>query len=276
MLEDIIDDNENAVEIATSETQQTEIANQAIQEYIDAIRSQAESCIRKPVEDDYFESFANGFLKIPAEEFYDSAYITDDKLSRNDKDYMTMFLDAMNYTFEMNFGIKLLEPTSGMLYSLYKIFITNFSDFFLNYVCGLQKLDSLYEEDIPNWEELSFENYKKITGVTTPAISYNLVNSYIDHIIENGIIAESYFDICDLESSGNDDLTYLMVETANYRVQYDNEFFRIKLGKILSTNVIRDSIVNKLVDILAPNESDGNVSTASPELLDVDVTEHVD
>ena len=75
MIENILDENENAVEIATSETQETEISNQVIQEYIDSIRSQAESTIRKPYEDDYVELFTTGFLKIPVEEFYDSAYI---------------------------------------------------------------------------------------------------------------------------------------------------------------------------------------------------------
>ena len=67
MIENILDENENAVEIATSETQETEISNQVIQEYIDSIRSQAESTIRKPYEDDYVELFTTGFLKIPVE-----------------------------------------------------------------------------------------------------------------------------------------------------------------------------------------------------------------
>ena len=113
MIENILDENENAVEIATSETQETEISNQVIQEYIDSIRSQAESTIRKPYEDDYVELFTTGFLKIPVEEFYDSAYITNDKLNRNDIEYVKMFLDAMNYTFDMNFGVRITEGANS-------------------------------------------------------------------------------------------------------------------------------------------------------------------
>lgn len=271
MIENILDENENAVEIATSEAQETEISNQVIQEYIDSIRSQAESTIRKPYEDDYVELFTTGFLRIPVEEFYDSAYVTDDKVNRNDIEYVKMFLDAMNYTFDINFGVRIVEgANSGMLYSMYKIFITHFADFFLNYVCGLQKLGPEFEEDIPNWAELSFEHYKKIAGDKSPTISYALVKSYIDYIIEDGLFGEYYFEICQLESSGNNDLSDLVVASTNYRIKYDNDFFALKLGKILTSNiVVCDTIITKLVEIFGRTNLVPDATVSKPSTVDL-------
>ena len=181
-----------------------------------------------------------------------------------------MFLDAMNYTFDMNFGVRIVEgANSGMLYSIYKIFITHFSDFFLNYVCGLQKLGPEFEEDIPNWAELSFEHYNKIAGDKSPTISYALVKSYIDYIIEDGLFGEYYFEICQLESSGNNDLSDLVVASANYRIKYDNDFFALKLGKILTSNIICDAIIAKLVEIFSNMDVTPDTNVSKPSVVNL-------
>ena len=65
-----------------------------------------------------------------------------------------------------------------------------------------------------------------------------LVKDYIHYICENGIIPEYFFEICLLESEGNIELSTLYLEFANNRIDFDDDFFILKLGKILSFDII--------------------------------------
>ena len=109
-------------------------------------------------------------------------------------------------------------------------------------------LYSHYEEDIPNWNELSFEYFKKKIGDESP-ISVQQIYEYIDYIGDVGIIPEFLFEISLLESEGNVMLTDLLVESTNDRIYYDKEFICLKLKKILSSDIIKSNIANKLFTI---------------------------
>ena len=127
----------------------------------------------------------------------------------------------------------------------------NICDYFTQYVLGLQKIDEDFVEDIPNWNELSFKYYiEKINHIplndnTKPQI----VTDYLGYVLEYGLIAESYIDVALLESEGNVELSTLYIESANYRLTYDNSFFNLKLKKIFSSD-IEDVVISKLISIL--------------------------
>jgi hypothetical protein len=199
---------------------------------------------------DYIKEFIINFLNLPnLDNLEDRSILIDDRLTNIDRDYLRLLSMNLNKFFEQCFGVEFIDGDIYLYYCLYQILVTNFADYFSNYLQGLQKMDSDYEEDIPNWKELSFEYFRKKIGDESP-ISIQVVNEYIDYICEQGIIADYFFELCLLESEGNVALSALYIESANNRIDYDSNFFSIKISKLLSFDVIKNRITNTFINII--------------------------
>ncbi|MDE7099955.1 MAG: hypothetical protein K2N99_01880 [Malacoplasma sp.] len=237
MIEDTINETSGSEDQIQSEN------SDVIAEYLDRISEQTSTINPDLMPIDYVEEFVTNFLEADINSVYDNSIYVN-SVSDAFNDYLHNFEYLLASLINSGFGVTLSDGDIRLYYYLYQIFVTKFADYFVYYVNGLQKLDSTFEEDIPNWNELSFDFFRKKTGDESP-VSLSTISEYVDYVIET-LIPESYFEICLEESTGDVALTEVFIETANYRVQYDSEFFRIKLAKILSSDIIRDNIVNRL------------------------------
>ena len=239
-------------EILESEDQSLDLNETQYQSIIDGLYQQCATINPGIDNTDYFQVFVKEYLRLPDhEDLEDCTIYVDEKLTEKDREKIHEFCTRVSNIYAETFGINLLEGNIYQLYCIYKIFVLNFSDYFATYVLGLQKIDEDFVEDIPNWNELSFKYYvEKINH--TPVNDYTktqIVTDYLSYVLEYGLVGEAYIDVALLESAGNVDLSALYIESANYRLTYDNTFFNLKLKKILSSD-IEDVIISKLVTIL--------------------------
>jgi hypothetical protein len=236
-------------ETSENEDQIIEENDKIVNEYIENIRKQFATVTPQLNQTDYISQFIIDFLNLPdTSGVEDKSIMIDDRLTDLDKDYLHMLILNLDKIINLNLGMSLTDGDIYLYYSIYQFFVTNIIDNMTNYFCGLQKLDIDYEEDIPNWNELSFEYFKKKIGDESP-ISVQQIYEYIDYIGDVGIIPDFLFEISLLESEGNVMLTDLLVESTNNRIYYDKEFVCLKLKKILSSDIIKSNIANKLFTI---------------------------
>ena len=234
-------------------------------EYLTNIKNQCATVTPDIEPTDFIKEFVISFLNLPnLNGLEDRSILIDDRLSDIDHKYLRLLCANLDSIFDTTFGITLHNNDIYVRYCLYQVLITKFSDYFLTYLNGLQKLDEDFAEDIENWNELSFEYFRKKIGDESP-ISIQLVKDYIHYICENGIIPEYFFEICLLESEGNIELSTLYLEFANNRIDFDDDFFILKLGKILSFDIIEDTISDKFIDIINNNQFIEATATISNE-----------
>ena len=233
----------------SSDQQILDEINEVIEEYRNNIRDQAASIQPTLYQNDYIEDFIKKELAIDdIESVNDLSIMINPDLTQFDKMKLDYFVNYINAIFNETFGIFLREPDISLCYGLYKVFITELSNYFLNYIVGLQKLSSDYSEGIPNYNELNIKYFMKLEKVEK--INYKVVSDYIYYIAEQGIIPEYYFEITLLGSPGNELLSKLYLEHTNDRVSFDFEFFLLKISKILSTSEeIQTNVVSRLIDI---------------------------
>ena len=179
----------------------------------------------------------------------DSSIFIDGRISQFDRFILSSFVTEVTNLFDSTFGINVTEPNISIIYSLYKSVCLNVTDIFTYYLCGLSKLDIGYKEEIPNYEELSYEYYVNKLYKDDSKDVYSKVRGYVDYIISNYIITNNYFEIALLESSGNIDLSNIFIEQSNFRITYDDPFFVKKVSKILSSEDVIDTVVDKFIDI---------------------------
>ena len=252
-MEDIYENDEYEDDFTTfGEDQSLDLNETQYQSIIDGLRQQCATINPGIDNTDYFQIFVKEYLRLPDhEDLEDCTIYVDERLTEKDREKIHEFCAEVSNIYSNSFGIDLPEGNIYQLYCIYKIFVLNICDYFIQYVLGLQKIDEDFVEDIPNWNELSFKYYvEKINHIplndnTKPQI----VTDYLGYVLEYGLIAESYIDVALLESEGNVELSTLYIESANYRLTYDNAFFNLKLKKIFSSD-IEDVVISKLISIL--------------------------
>ena len=249
-----------------SEEQILDESNQILKEYIDNIDSQVSCINRKEEEFDFLKDFFLNFLNQEnLDSVYDRSILIDPKFTDYDKNALKEITLRLDSIFEKGMGISLLEKEICKYYYLYDIFVLHFIMYFTIYLNGLQKLTQDWEEDIPNWNELSFKKYMEknnpndTRGAEAPLATIDNVDSYLDYILLDGVFAESFFEICLLESESNVALTELVVENANQRIIFDNEFFRLKIEKILSLEEVRSAIKTNFIETCFNNVGTNSV-----------------
>lgn len=247
-------------EASSSEEQIIDESNQILKEYLDNIDYQLSTINRKGIEENYFKELIINFFKQESlDNIFDRSILIDPSFTEYDKSALTLFQTKMNEYFEKGFGLSFSEGNICVYYYLYDILVLNFVLYFVTYLNGLQKLDYTFEEDIPNYKELSFTSFcakKEIPPDDSNKIIV-LVREYIDYILSEGIIPEQFFEVCLLESDGNIGLLELVVESSNLRINYDPEFFILKIEKILSSEEIRGSIEHKFLETIHSINSEG-------------------
>lgn len=241
----------NDTEVSQGDQQVMDENEQIFNTYIQTLHDQCGSICQDIHPDDIMEKFYKEFLNQPdMSSVEDRSIIIDGKLTPYDRDSLQIFRDKMVKIYEQVLGVICTSDVDIYhIYCLYQVFVTQFADYFLTYLCGLQKLDADFEEEIPNWEELSFENYRKKIGDESP-ISINTINNYIDYIVECGIYPNVYFDVCLYESSGNVALSELILESSSNYIQFDDEFIRLKFSKLLLSDEIKNYIADKLFTLV--------------------------
>lgn len=249
-------DQETEVEFdsftTAGENQSIELKQTQYETIISSIAQQCGSINPGIDQIDFFQVFIKEYLNLPDhDDLEDCTIYVDDRLIGEDISKIHEFVSDIIIIFANSFGINLPDGNIYQLYCIYKIFVLNVCDYFILYVLGLQKIDEDFVEDIPNWSELSFEYYlKKINHIPyTDNSKPQIIINYLGYVLEYGLFSNSYLDVALLESSGNVDLSALYIESANYRLTYDEAFFNFKLKKLLSSD-IEDVIVSKLTTLL--------------------------
>ena len=252
-MEDIYEEDEREDEFTTfGEDQSLDLNETQYQSIIDAISQQCGTINPGVDSTDYFKVFVKEYLRLPDhEDLEDCTIYIDERLTEKDREKIHEFCTTVSNIYSNTFGINLPDGNIYQLYCIYKIFVLNFSDYFVYYILGLQKIDEDFVEDIPNWNELSFKyflekiNHTQLNDNTKPQI----IIDYLGYVSEYGLLAESYIDVALLESEGNVELSALYIESANYRLTYDSSFFNFKLKKLISSD-IEDIIVSSLISLL--------------------------
>lgn len=240
-------------EYGASEDQYIQENNELIGDFLNRLQYQL-SRINKPItEEDYYVKFVAQFLNIPdMNPVYDRSILIDSRINSYEKEAFREFIFTLNRYIENSLGIEFSEVDVCITYYVYRVLVVNFIEYFLEYIDGLQKVDINWDEDIENWDQVSFTAFRKKREIPldTP-ITIQLVSDYLDYVIFDCLIPEHYFEVCLLGSEGNVELSELVVESVNQRISYDSEFIRMRFEKIFSSeNEIRDTIVNGMVSIL--------------------------
>lgn len=250
--DDFYDEYDDDDDLLEGEDQSNDLNETQFINIIDNISQQCATINPGIDNTDYFQVFVKEYLRLPDhEDLEDCSIYVDERLTETDRGKINEFCIKMIDIFNSSFGINLPEGNIYQLYCIYKIFVLNIVDYFTIYILGLQKIDEDFVEDIPNWNELSFKYYVEkintlnVNNDTKPQI----VDEYINYILEYGLVPEAYLDVILLESAGNVEVSALYIESSNYRLTYDNSFFNLKLKKIFSSD-IEDFITSKLINLL--------------------------
>ena len=247
--------DENLEEVG--ENQQIEQRRDRLEEYFENIRKQI-SVIKIDDEPyDFIEDFVKTYLNYDMIDMLETREIyADPKLSQEDREDLHTFVSQLNDMFNTYWGIYLQEEDIFLVKALYEIMYRRFSDYFIYFVNGLQKLDIDYVEELPNYEEYTFAYFMdKIKHITSDQVQKNetlkvpLISEYLKYILELGIKPELYFQITLMESEGDVSLSNLYIETVNDRVSYDSEFFNLKIQKLLQC-IESDAIITRLTDFI--------------------------
>lgn len=218
-------------------------------DYLEEIKLQAATISPKIEPDDVIDNFVRNYLHVTDNyNLDDNSIYVDPRLDNNTILDMVRFIEDINGIFDTTFGISLQEIDMQLIYSLYQVLIVQFKETLIYYLNGLQQLDSDFDEDLPDYEKVSLEYYKKNNPGIDNMNEYDLVDNYLDYVTQNHIYTELFFQLALLESPGNLWLGYLYNESANNRLNTDNEFFALKIDKILSSE-IRDHIINRFIDV---------------------------
>lgn len=236
----------------TGEDQSNDLNETQFFSIIDSISQQCATINPGIDNTDFFQVFVKEYLRLPDhEDLEDCSIYIDERLTETDRGKIDEFCNRVIGIFNSSFGISLPEGNIYQLYCLYKIFVLNIVDYFTIYILGLQKIDADFVEDIPNWSELSFKYY--LEKVNTLPVNENtkpqLINEYVNYILEYGLIPEAFLDVILLESAGNVEVSALYIESSNYRLTCDNSFFNLKLKNIFSSD-IEDFVISKLISLL--------------------------
>lgn len=242
-------------ETSSSEEQVIDEANSIFQDYLTYINSQLASVNRSMNETDYLKEFYTKFLNQPnLDSVFDKSIMIDPNFSEYDREALRAMRDKLNIMFTNNLGLTFLDGNVSIYYTVYDIFVLHFVMYFVMYLNGLQKLDASFEEDIPNWKDLSYLAFlDKKNGTTTfsakgakAPFTPQDVDEYLTFITQDGIVPECYFEIIELESA-SESIDELVTESVNQRIDYDYEFFRLKLEKLLSSEDARSQIINQFI-----------------------------
>lgn len=243
-------------ETSSSEEQVIDESNNIFQDYLTYINSQLSSVNRSMNETDYLTKFYTEFLNQKSmDSVFDRSIMIDPNLTDYDKEALRTMRDKLNQMFTNNLGLTFLNGNVSIYYTIYDIFVLHFVMYFVMYLNGLQKLDESYADDIPNWKDLSYLAFlDKKNGTTTLSakgakapFTPQDVNDYLTFILQDGIVPECYFEIIMLESSSYS-LDELVTESVNQRIDYDYEFFRLKLEKILSSEDTRSYVIQQFIE----------------------------
>lgn len=197
---------------------------------------------------DWIEVFLVKYLKLDLNGLEDRSIYIDPSLKDQDRGVLHYFSDKLAIIFETNYGITFNEPDIYLLYCIYKTFYLQFINTILFYINGLQLLNEDFIDDVPNWNELSYDYFANKVYSGTDSI-YSKLRSYIDYILNSGLILEEFFTIALLESEGNVTLSALYLEATNFRLNFDFFFFKEKIAKMTASDSITDGIIDRMVTL---------------------------
>ena len=217
-------------------------------EYLEKIEYQAATTQPDINPDDIVLQYIKNELGIDNEEkIHDHSILIDDSLTELDKNLLSSFKDGLNFIFNKAYGISIYDNDIRLSYYTYLVLTIKFIDYFVDYIDGLQQIDAKYQDDIPNFQEVSFKYFQGKHNNETDKLE--LISNYIDYIIEYCIFPDLYYEIALLGSPGNEILSCLYLESSNGRIEYDSDFFKLKIGKIISSN-IKEALLPRIYDIL--------------------------
>ena len=252
---DTVDENEDAVDYEDieqgSDRQQYDEVNNTLEEYKNNIKLQAATLQPAVNPKDFIEDFVYNELGLNTIGGIDDLSImVDPDLEELDKLKLQTMIDDMNETFESTFGMSFKDPDIQLCYYLYQVLVTRFNEYFMNYVVGLQELTPDYQDDIPEYAELSLKYFMK--KINEDKLNFKIAADYINYIADRGIKPDFYFEIALLGSPGNEVLSKLYLESSNERMNIDFEFFSIKFCKLVSSSdIVNLFCVNKLIEIFS-------------------------
>lgn len=242
MIQDL--ENENG---SFSAEQAWSQAATAINEILEKVDSQCGSIHPSMANTDWVRAFMTDYLKLDMNGLEDNSIYNDPGLVGQDRVSFDYFINRFGELMDMNFGISFEEPDIHLYYCVYQLFCLNFTEYFLCYINGLQKLTIEYEEDFPNWKELSYEYF--ITNLYDGGNSiYTKVRNYLDYIFDQGLNIEEYIEVSLLESEGNVLLSAMYIELSNFRVNYDFIFLKNKIIKFATSDEINTVIIDNMVE----------------------------
>lgn len=234
-------------DILTNEEQTESVNNMIFEDYLFKIQQQMMDTQSIGDKIDYIELFCNQFLMVGTDGIQDSSIYIDERLSESDRDYFRRFREELIEMYRNAFGIELIEPNMRTLYNLYKVFILNLPLYFIYYLNGLQKLTDKWVEEIPNFQELTYDYFRNNIEKNIANI-YDSVSNYISYILQSGLYPDNFVEICLYESEGNALLSELYIEVSNNRINSIDSFFKLKLNKILSFNLTNDTIMTQFIE----------------------------
>ncbi len=239
-------------EIERERTDNDDALQKAIQictDYLQKIETQAATTQPEiNPEDIVLQYIQNELCVSNEEEIHNLSIMVHENFTQTDKNLFLSFAEGLNFTFNKTFGIRSTDNDIRISYYFYNVFVTHFIDYFINYVDGLQKINESYKDDIPNYQEVSFKYFRDKHNNKSDTIQTS-VSDYLDYLIEYCIFPEMYFEIALLGSPGNTVLSTLYIESANSRIIYDSDFFKLKVNRILFSN-IKEVLLDRLLNIL--------------------------
>lgn len=242
-----------------SEAQDKELREKIIEDFHDNFHRQMVTINIYEESDDLIAKLLKDYFNyillddLESRQIYVDPIMQSDQTNRED---LFNICSMINNIFETSWGIRLRDEDIYYLYSLYTVLILKFSEYFVYFVNGLQKLNEEFVEDLPNYNEYTFnyfihnvssikkENLEKNENLKIP-----IIKEYVNYIIELGIKTELYFEICLQESEGNVMLSYLYSESVNGNISYDEEFFNMKIQKLLELPE-SEPIFSRLADFI--------------------------
>lgn len=246
-----------------SEIQDREVRDELMREFDTSLTRQMILLQFPPVDPiDEISKFLTGYFNYPvnddleSREIYISPVMQSDPTNRED---LTEVCNVINSVFDRSWGIKFLQDIDiHYLYCLYKVLYINFTNYLIYFFNGLQTLDESFVEDFPNYNEYTFNYYihniypnkhhiEKLNDDQT--IKYEVIKEYINYVLSLGIKSELFFEICLNEAEGDVALSTLYIESENNNIAYDDEFFNLKMKKLMNLPE-SDIIVSRLTDFI--------------------------
>lgn len=239
-------------EESTNQDQIDSERNMILNDYTSNIDSQTSKTRMDLNNENFIELFISNYLNYKdLSKLEDRDIYICPEFSDNDRDDLSLFETELENIFYKNFAIKFIDSDIYIYDIIYKTIFINISKTFTFFINGLQKIDESFEEDLPNWKELSYKYFLTNIYKAESKDKYDYIRSYINYIFEIcDLNLDTLIEVSLLESKGNVDLSSIYIELANERIVCeDNEFFIKKIKDFIFSDIY-EQIVESLVNTI--------------------------